>query len=297
VKGGPGALTRAMAEAAREAGADIRVGTAVSKIIVREGRAAGVLLADGTEVAATAVVSNADPRRTFLDLVDPIDLDPGFLTKVRNYRCPGTVAKINLVLTDLPTFRGVANPADLRGRVHIGPGIDYLERAFDASKYGEISGQPYLDVTIPSLHDASSAPPGRHVMSIFMQYAPYKLAKGHDWNESRDSLARIVLGTLEDYAPGMGGLIEHQQVLTPLELEHTYGLTGGHIFHGEPSLDQLFTMRPLLGTAQYRAPVAGLYLCGAGTHPGGGITAGPGQNASREIIEDMKRSGVSSRRA
>ncbi|MCA1650523.1 MAG: NAD(P)/FAD-dependent oxidoreductase [Acidobacteria bacterium] len=288
VKGGPGALTRAMAEAAREAGAEIRVGAAVSQILIRDGRAVGVLLDDGTEVPAMAVVSNADPRRTFLELVDPVDLAPGFLTKIRNYRCSGTAAKINLVLGDMPAFRGVANPADLRGRVHIGPGIDYLERAFDASKYREISSQPYLDITIPSLHDTASVPPGRHVMSIYMQYAPYKLASGHDWNESRDTLGRAVVRTLEDYAPGIGTLIEHQQVLTPLELEHTYGLTDGHIFHGEPSLDQLFTMRPVLGAAQYRAPVAGLYMCGAGTHPGGGITAAPGQNAARDIVKDLK---------
>jgi phytoene dehydrogenase-like protein len=248
----------------------------------------GVLLEDGTELPAMAVVSNADPRRTFLELVDPVDLAPGFLTKIRNYRCPGTAAKVNLVLGDMPAFRSVANPADLRGRVHIGPDIDYLERAFDASKYGEISSQPYLDITIPSLHDAASVPPGRHVMSIYMQFAPYELAQGHDWNESRDTLARMVVRTLEDYAPGIGALIEHQQVLTPLELEHTYGLTGGHILHGEPSLDQLFTMRPVLGAAQYRAPVAGLYMCGAGTHPGGGITAAPGQNAAREILKDLK---------
>lgn len=288
VRGGPGALTRAMAEAAREAGAEIRVGAAVSRILVRDGRAVGVLLEDGTELPAMAVVSNADPRRTFLELVDPVDLAPGFLTKIRNYRCPGTAAKVNLVLGDMPAFRSVANPADLRGRVHIGPDIDYLERAFDASKYGEISTQPYLDITIPSLHDTASVPPGRHVMSIYMQFAPYKLAQGHDWNESRDTLARMVVRTLEDYAPGIGALIEHQQVLTPLELEHTYGLTGGHILHGEPSLDQLFTMRPVLGAAQYRAPVAGLYMCGAGTHPGGGITAAPGQNAAREILKDLK---------
>jgi phytoene dehydrogenase-like protein len=288
IKGGPGALTRAMANAAQEAGAVIRTNATVSRVLVRDGRAAGVVLDDGTEIPGSAVISNADPRRTFLNLVDPIDLDPGFLTKVRNYRCPGTAAKINLALGALPVFRGVANPGDLHGRVHIGPSIDYLERAFDASKYGEISPEPYLDIALPTLQDPALAPPGKHVMSVYVQFAPYKLAGGHDWTERRDVLAGHVMQTLERYAPGIGQLVEHRQIITPRDLEETYGLTGGHILHGEHSLDQLFTMRPVLGWAQYRTPIAGLYLCGAGTHPGGGITAGPGQNAAREIVRDLK---------
>ena len=289
VKGGPGALTRAMAEAAVEAGATIRTGAAVERIIVRNGRTAGVILADGTELPATAVISNADPRRTFLNLLDPIELDPGFMTKVRNYRCPGTTAKVNLALRGLPSFSGVANPADLRARIHIGPSIDYLERAFDSSKYGQISSDPYLEVTVPSLGDPALAPEGGHVMSVYVQFAPYKLAKGHDWNESRATLKDIVLRTLDRAAPGIERLVEHAQVITPLDLERTYGYTGGHILHGDPSLDQLFTMRPILGWAQYRTPVAGLYLCGAGTHPGGGLTGGSGQNAAREILKDLKK--------
>jgi phytoene dehydrogenase-like protein len=289
VKGGPGALTAAMAEAARDAGATIRTGAAVARILVRDGRAVGVVLADGSELPARAVISNADTPRTLLGLVDPIDLDPGFLTKARNYRAPGTTAKINLALGGVPSFRGVANPADLRGRIHIGPSVDYLERAFDASKYGDISSDPYLDVTIPSLHDASLAPEGRHVMSVYVQYAPYKLKKGQDWDGMRDLLAQTVMRTLERYAPGIGSMVEHQQVITPLDLEGTYGFTGGHILHGEPSLDQLFTMRPILGWAQYRTPIEGLYLCGAGTHPGGGLTAGSGQNAGREIVKDLRK--------
>jgi phytoene dehydrogenase-like protein len=291
VKGGPGALTRAMAEAAREAGAEIRVDAPVARILVQNGQVAGVRLEDGTEIAAQAVVSGADPKHTLLQLVDPVELAPGFLTKIRNYRTPGTLAKVNLALGALPSFRGVANPADLHGRLHIGPGIDYLEKAFDAAKYGEISEAPYLDVTIPSLADSSLAPPGRHVMSVYVQFAPYRLAAG-DWTAGRDRLAAIVLRTLEEHAPGITALVEHQQVLTPVDLERDYGFTGGHVQHGEPALDQLFTMRPVLGWAQYRTPIGGLFLCGAGTHPGGGLTGGPGQNAAREIGKILKQRGA-----
>jgi phytoene dehydrogenase-like protein len=289
VKGGPGRLTRAMAEAAQEAGAEIRTGAAVARVLVRDGRAAGVVLADGTEIPGRAVVSNADPRRTLLGMVDPIELDPGFLTKVRNFRARGTTAKINLALSGLPAFRGVANPADLRGRIQIGASVDSLERAFDASKYGEISAAPYLDVTIPSIQDPATAPPGRHVLSVYMQFAPHRLAGGVDWASMRDRLRQIVMRTLDHHAPGIEALVEHAQVITPQDLEQTYGYTGGHVLHGEPSLDQLFTMRPILGWSQYRTPVPGLYLCGAGTHPGGGITGGSGRNAAREIAADMRK--------
>jgi phytoene dehydrogenase-like protein len=285
--GGPGALTAAMAQAAREAGAEIRTGAAVARVSIRDGRATGVILEDGTEIHGSAVVSNADPRRTCLDLVDPIELDPGFLTKIRHYRCPGTAAKMNLALKALPAFQGVVDPGVLHGRLQIGPGLDYLERAFDASKYGGISAEPYLDIAIPTLQDPSLAPAGRHVMSVYVQYAPYTLAAGHDWATERDVLAAHVMRVLDRYSPGIEQLVEHRQVITPMDLERTYGLTGGHIFHGEPSLDQLFTMRPVLGWAQYRTPIAGLYLCGAGTHPGMGITAGSGQNAAREIIRRL----------
>jgi phytoene dehydrogenase-like protein len=293
VRGGLGALTAAMAAAAREAGAEIRTNAAVTRLLVHQERATGVLLSDGTEVHARAVISNADPRRTFLDLVDPVDLDPGFTSKMRNYRCPGTVAKLNLALSGLPAFR--ANAADLHGRIQIGPGIDYLERAFDASKYGEVSAEPYLDITIPTLQDPALAPAGGHVMSIYVQYAPYKLAPGKTWETERDALLHNVMHTLERYAPGIEQQVVHRQVLTPQDLEARYGLSGGHILHGEPSLDQLFTMRPLLGWAQYRTPIDGLYLCGAGTHPGGGVTAGPGQNAAREIVKALKHARTAAR--
>jgi phytoene dehydrogenase-like protein len=283
--GGPGAVTRAMADAAREAGAEIRTGCDVTRILVNDGAAAGVALADGTEIAATTVISGADPRRTFLGLVDPVELDPDFVTRIRNYRCPGTVAKVNVALRGLPAFRGVTgNAADaLQGRVHVGPGIDYLERAFDPSKYGEVAAAPYLDIAFPSIHDASMAPAGHHVMSVHMQYAPYSRRGG--WEGQADALATIVLGTLETYAPGITALVAHTQVFTPLDLERTFGLTGGHIHHGELALDQLFTMRPTLGWADYSTPIHGLYLCGSGTHPGNGLTGGSGANAARRVLK------------
>ena len=284
--GGPGAVTRAMAEAAKAAGAEIRTGADVLRILVKDGAVTGVALADGTEIPATTVISGADPRRTFLTLVDPVELEPDFMTRIRNYRCPGTVAKLNFALNGLPAFRGIAGDAAsmLRGRLHVGPGIDYLERAFDASKYGETSPSPYLDIAFPSVVDPSMAPSGRHVMSVHMQYAPFKRREG-SWTGQDGALADIVLRTLEPYAPGITGLVEHRQVITPLDLEQVYGLTGGHIHHGELALDQLFTMRPTLGWADYRTPLTGLYLCGSGTHPGNGLTGGSGQNAAREILK------------
>jgi phytoene dehydrogenase-like protein len=289
VAGGPGALTRAMADAAREAGAEIRTGAEVRQIIVKDGAAASVVLADGTELAATTIVSGADPRRTFLGLLDPVELEPGFITRVRNYRVPGTVAKVNFALGALPAFSGLAGSpaANLHGRVHIGPGIDYLERAFDASKYGEMSPSPYLDITFPSIHDASMAPAGRHVMSVHVQYVPYKLRGS--WTGAEDSIASAVLQTLEQYAPGVTALVERRQVITPLALEQEFGLTGGHIHHGELALDQLFTMRPTLGWANYRTPIDGLFLCGSGTHPGNGITGASGRNAAREVLKAVPR--------
>jgi phytoene dehydrogenase-like protein len=288
--GGPGAVTRAMADAARDAGAEIRTGVEVTQIVVSDGVAKGVMLADGTEIAARTVLSSADPRRTFLRLIDPIELEPGFLTRIRNYRMNGTVAKINVALRALPAFRGVdGDPAaQLRGRVHIGPGIDYLERAFDASKYGDASPAPYLDIAFPSIADPTMAPAERHVMSVHMQYAPFT-RRGGSWEGQEDALATTALATIEAYAPGVTSLVEHRQVFTPLALQQVFGLTGGHIHHGELALDQLFTMRPTLGWADYRTPVQGLHLCGSGTHPGNGLTGASGRNAAREIVARSKR--------
>ena len=288
--GGVGAVTQTMASAATAAGAEIRSGTGVIEIRVKEGSATGVVLSSGEEIQARAVVSNADPKRTLLKLVDPGHLSPDFLQKLRHYRTAGTVAKVNLALAGLPTFTAVNSDskAALSGRIQIGYEIDYLERAFDESKYGNFSRQPYLEATIPSLTDPSLAPPGRHVMSVYMQYAPYKLKNG-DWESTRAVLGETVVKTLSQYAPDLPQLILRHQIITPLDLEDVYGLTGGHIFHGELAMDQFFTMRPLLDCARYRTPIRNLFLCGSGTHPGAGLTGGSGANAAREILKQLKR--------
>lgn len=295
VRGGMGALTEALASAARDAGVEIRTGAQVEKIEATEEKAAKVRLESGEEISARAIVSNADPRTTFLNLIDPAYLDPTFLTKIRNYRATGVSAKINLALSGLPAFMGVEGEdeqrARLSGRIHIGPDIDYLERAFDAAKYGDYSRQPYMDITIPSLLDPTLAPAGAHVMSVYVQYAPYKLKAG-DWISRREEFADAVVSILSDYAPNLKELIIGRQVITPVDLEQTYGLSGGHIHHGEQTLDQFFAFRPVIGWAQYRTPIKGLYLCGAGAHPGGGVTGAPGANAAREIIRDFKASRI-----
>ena len=287
--GGMGAVTQAMASAAQAAGAEIRTGAEVIEIHVKNGSATGVLLSTGEEILAKAVVSNADPKRTLLKLTDPIHLSPDFVQKLQHYRGNGTVAKVNLALSGLPTFTALKNgdSGTLRGRIHIGHEIDYLERAFDESKYGNFSRQPYLEATIPSLTDPTLAPDGKHVMSVYMQYAPYKL-KG-DWESQRKSLGQTVVQTLARYAPNLPELILTHQIITPQDLEDKYGLTGGQIFHGELALDQFFTMRPLLDWARYCTPIENLYLCGSGTHPGSGLTGGSGANAAREILRQLKK--------
>ena len=290
-RGGMGALTSAMASAAKEAGAEIRTAAEVAQILVKNGAATGVALASGEEILAKAVVSGADPRRTFLSLLDPVHLPPSFIVKMQHYRSSGTMAKVNLALDALPQFTSLRNGADprsaLAGRIHIGPSIDYLERAFDHSKYGEFSREPYLDVMIPTLLDPSLAPEGKHVMSVCMQFAPYRLKSGN-WSEQGDALRDTVIRTLAQYAPDLPSKILAAQVITPAALESIYGLTGGHPFHGELALDQIFTMRPQLGWARYRAPLRGLYLCGNGTHPGTGVTGASGANAAREILKDLR---------
>jgi phytoene dehydrogenase-like protein len=289
ITGGAGALTTAMAIAAQAAGVQIRTGAEVARIKVKDGVATGVVLGDGSEIDARAVISNADPKRTLLGFVDPQHLTPSFLQRLQHYRMLGTVAKVNLALNGLPSFKGVnGNTSLLGGSIQVSPEIDYLEHAFDAAKYGEFSQHPYLEATIPTLHDPSLAPAGKHVMSIYMQYAPYKLRNG-DWDSQRNSLGDAVVNTLAQFAPDLPGLIEGREVITPKDLEQTYGLTGGHIFHGELALDQLFTMRPLLDWAQYRTPIKGLYLCGSGTHPGNGLTGGPGANAAKEITKAIRK--------
>lgn len=283
-RGGPGALTQAMAAAARAAGADIRTATRVERIVLKDERVSGVV-ANGREIPAAAVVSAIDPKTTFLGLMDPADLTPDFLRKIGNYRANGTIAKVNLALSALPSFRG-ADADALSGRIHVGPSIDYLERAFDHAKYGEMSADPWLDVTIPSVLDPDLAPTGAHVMSIYAHYTPYRLRNG-DWGASKEELLHRVLATLERFAPGVGALVLAAEVITPLELESHYFFHGGHIFHGELALDQLVTMRPMLGYSRYHGPLPGLFLCSAGTHPGGFMTGASGKLAAREIVKSM----------
>ncbi|HEV2289981.1 MAG TPA: NAD(P)/FAD-dependent oxidoreductase [Candidatus Acidoferrales bacterium] len=336
-----GALSEALAAAAIRAGAEIRTNAEVARILVKNDAVAGVLLKNGEEIAASAVVSGADPKRTFLQLLEPVHLAPSFLVKMQHYRAQGTVARVFLALDALPNFTALKNssPAEavaaLSGRIHIGPEIDYLERAFDASKYGNFSAAPYLDASIPSLLDpslvqasspaeAASPAKARHVMAISMQYAPYKvkppstasreaspnchsepgrprLANGGEepafgsaaspknWPALRDALADAVIKTLAEYAPDLPSKILARRVITPLDLEIDYGLTGGHISHGELALDQLFTMRPLLGFARYRTPIRNLFLCGSGTHPGVALAAASALNSSREILRALRR--------
>ena len=290
-RGGLGSLTRVLAEAAKDAGAEIRTDAEVERIRVKDGAATGVVLKDGEEIAVEAVVSGVDPKRTFFHLVDPSQLDPVFANRIKNFRSKGNVAKVNLALGGLPSFSALeANERALRalsGRIHIGPDIDYLERAFDDSKYGELSREPYLDVTIPTILDPALAPDGKHVLSAYVQFAPYKLKEGN-WVSHRRELGLRVINTLAAYAPHLSSLVEGMQIITPEDLEACYGFTGGHIFHGELALDQLFTMRPVLDWARYKTPIRGLFLCGSGTHPGNGLTGASGANAAREIIRELR---------
>jgi phytoene dehydrogenase-like protein len=292
-EGGPGALSEALASAARAAGAEIRTGAEVSAIRSRDGRATGVILANGEEIEAVAVVSGIDPKQTLTRLVDPVAIGPSLRWRAANIRTPGMVSKVNLVLSGLPTFPAAEGKDDhvLRGRIVVATGIDAMERAFDAAKYGGIPERPVLEATIPSLADrtlVAGAQDGVHVMSVIVQYTPYTLSDG-TWDERRDELGDTVMRTLEEVAPGLSGLVTERQVLTPLDLERHYGLTGGHPLHAEPGLDQFFLWRPLLGHARYRLGIDGLYLCGSGAHPGGGVTGLPGRNAAREIVADLRK--------
>ena len=293
-RGGLGEFSRALAEAAKKAGAELRTDAEVAHIRTKSGAVAGVVLANGEEVACEAVVSGADPKRTFFQLLDPANLDPVFAMRMKNFRARGNVAKVHLALGDLPSFPSLANavgpdgfPEALSGRIHIGHEIDYLEKAFDATKYGEISSAPCLDVTIPTLLDPSLAPTGKHVLSAYFQFAPYRLKKGN-WNDRRGELANILIKALAVYSPNLANLVEAAHVITPVDLEEAYGYTGGHIFHGELALDQIFTMRPVLDWARYQTPVRGLFLCGNGTHPGNGLTGACGANAAKEIIHELR---------
>ena len=293
VAGGPIAVARALAHACERHGVEIKTGEGVQRIDIKDDRAVGVTLAGGTYLEARAVISAVDPKRTFLTLCDAEHLPPEFLWRIRHYRSRGTLAKINLALSQLPQFAG-ATPEMLAGRVRLAPDLDYLERAFDHAKYGRYSPQPWIEFTIPSIVDPSFAPPGAHVLSAYAQFAPYELREPGSgnrdpglWDTSRDAFGECVVNTLEQYAPGIKALIVAGETLTPLDLERGWGLTGGHIFHGELSLDQFFTMRPLLGYGNYATPLRGLFLCGSGSHPGTGLTGGSGLNAAREIARAL----------
>ena len=259
LRGGPGTLTHVMAAAAEAAGAAIRRDAPVSRILTRDGSVTGVVLESGEEIPAASVVSAVDPRTTFLRLMDPMDLTPEFLGRLRNYRSQGTVAKLNLALGGLPRFGPPGSGVDdqmLTGRIHLGASLDYLERACDHVKYGEPSAQPWLEVTVPSALDPSLAPTGSHVMSIYVHCAPYTLRRG-TWDTTREPLLRATMSILGRYSPDIESLVVAHQLLTPLDLEQRYGFSGGHMFHGELALDQLFVMRPALGHADYRSPIRG----------------------------------------
>lgn len=286
VRGGTGRLTQLLATVAREAGATIRTGAEVRRILTQDGRATGVQLTSGEIFLASAVLSNADPKRTFLRLVDPAELPRDFLDAIRHLQTEGVVAKVNLALDGLPAVPGYegAPPPHLR----LAPSLEYLERAYDDAKYGAASRAPFLDLVTPSLLDPSLAPPGKHVMSVLVQYAPYHRKSG-DWETDREAFGDAIVNLLDERLPGLRRLVVAREVLTPVDLEKRFGLTDGHMYHGEMTLNQQLVLRPAPGWSQYRTPIAGLYLCGAGAHPGGGITGAPGRNAARAVLQDRER--------
>lgn len=287
VQGGMGALTRAIARSAQEFGATILTQAEVARIIVESDQARGVVLADGREFRSRVVVSNADAHVTFLRLCDPKVLPSDFVEAVSRIDYSGASMKINLALAELPSFTALPgnDQGQLHGTIHICPTFDYMEQAFDDAKYGRPSQSPILEITIPSTVDATLAPPGQHVMSIFVQYAPYRLRSGN-WDEIKEKFADRCLEIVGQYAPNVPQAVLHRQVLSPLDLEREFSLTGGNIFQGAMTLSQLFCFRPLPGYANYRTPIRGLYLCGAATHPGGGVIGACGYNAAREILRD-----------
>ena len=304
-RGGTGAVSNAIAGAARRFGAEIRTEAPVARILTTNGRATGVALENGDELHADVVVSSVDPRHTFLNWLDPRQLPDDFVEGVRRYKFRGSSGKVNLALDGLPDFRCLPGAGPhLRGAISISPSVDYMERAYDEAKYGRFSRRPYIDIVIPSLTDPSVAPPGKHVMSCFVQYAPYDLRREsgggrleagggsreaeepaiHEWDRQRDAFGDTVIDTIAEYAPNIRDLILHRQVLTPLDIERDFGLSEGNIFQGELTLEQLFFLRPVPGWAQYTTPVRGLYMCGSATHPGGGIMGAPGKNAAERIL-------------
>jgi phytoene dehydrogenase-like protein len=295
VRGGMGAISLALAASAQAKGATIRTNASVERILIKDGRAYGVALADGEELTAKSVVSNAEPKRTFLQMIEAEQLDPEFRREIANFRCEGAVVKINLALDGLPNFTAFPNQSDKeinlphKTTMHVCPSMEYVDRAWEDALQGRPSTQPMLECTIPTAYDDSLAPPGKHVMNIFAQYAPYRLQDGVWDRQAKDEFADRCLDALAEYAPNIRDIILHRQIISPLDMEQEYGLTGGNIFHGEMSLDQLFFLRPAAGWANYRTPIQNLYLCGSGTHPGGGVMGAPGFNAAREILKDLKK--------
>lgn len=289
-RGGPGALARALEGAARAFGAEVRTGAEVVAVTTDGERATGVALASGEEVRARAVLSAVDPRRTLLQLLDPAVLGPTLRWRAEHIRATGSVAKVNLALRGLPRFPAAGGEGErlLRGRIVLAPGLRAVERAARACLQGRLPERPILEATVPTLSDPSLAPEGVHVLSVLVQYVPYRGREG-EWDRQREALGDLVLGLLEECAPGLGSLVAARQVLTPVDLEREYGLTGGHPLHAEPGLDQFFAWRPLLGQASYRLALEGLYLCGSGAHPGGGVTGWPGRNAARVVLADLRR--------
>ena len=294
-RGGTGAISNAIADAAREAGVEIRTKAPVGKILVANGCAAGVVLQSGEEIFANVVSSSVDPHLTFEKFLEPSELPADFLEGVRRYKFRGSSGKVNLALDAIPNFKCLPGPgAHLRGAISISPSMEYMERAYDDAKYGRYSRKPYIDMVIPSLTDPSVAPPGKHVLSCFVQYAPYKLAEG-TWDDRKEAFGDNVINTIAEYAPNIRDIIIGRQVLTPLDLEREFGLTQGNIFQGELSLEQLFFLRPVAGWAYYRTPIRNLYMCGSATHPGGGIMGANGRIASQVILKGWKSGDSSSR--
>jgi phytoene dehydrogenase-like protein len=288
-RGGTGAISNAIADAAREAGAEIRTEASIEKIIVKNGQATGVILENGDDMYAHVVSSSVDPRLTFMKMIGTEHLPDEFVEDIRRYKFRGSSGKVNLALEGLPDFTCLPGPGPhLRGAISISPSIEYMERAYDDAKYGKFSTRPYIDMVIPSLTDPSVAPPGKHVVSCFVQYAPYNLKEG-TWDERREEFGDTVINTIAEFAPNISELILHRQVLTPLDLERDFGLSEGNIFQGELTLEQLFFLRPAPGWAQYRTPIRNLYMCGSATHPGGGIMGAPGRNAALKLLKDWKR--------
>jgi phytoene dehydrogenase-like protein len=290
VMGGMGAITQALAASGRKLGVEIRTSAPVAQIEVRDGRARGVVLEDGTEIRARIVVSNADPKRTFLKMVAASELPNEFLHSIRGIKMDGPCAKVNLVLDAEPRFTGTSPTATALERTFytLVPSLAFAERCYDIAKFGDIPEELWVDCVVSSNADPSLAPSGKHILTCFVQYVPYHLREGN-WDEKRELLGNRVVKKIAEYAPNVPNTIVARQVLTPLDLERTYGLTEGNIFHGDLRLEQLFFMRPVSGWSQYRTPVDGLYLCGAGTHPGGGVTGAPGHNAAHQVLRDWKK--------